>query len=570
MSRTRLDDFHVDGTALAWSARDRAAELAKARSRRFDLVILGGGITGAGIAREAALRGLTFLLVEKADFAEGTSSRSSKLVHGGLRYLPQGDLGLVRESARERNWLRKALPHLVRPLAFHYCAFRGSKDTPFMVRAGLTAYDLLSNTFDRFKAPGRHRFIRPAELARREPAFLREGLRLAGVYFDTRTDDARLTLETLKEARDFSGGRSVALNRVEAERVRLEGGQVAAVALLDRETGERFEVPARCVANATGVWSGETLARAGLAGHQVRPSKGVHVIVPRARIGHTDAFALRREDGRFVFVLPRGEVSLLGTTDEDYHGPLDDPRCGPAECAYLLDTVNAYFPGARLTSDDVLSTYAGLRPLVFQEGRASDVSRQHHIEDSGTGLVSITGGKLTTFRPMAWELLATCARRGYVRQLRGRERRRDFSMRRYKAGLKREAFDAALRRLGLEGLVPEALLDHLHGAYGHAAVAILREVKRAPELGAPLLPGHPFCAAEVQHILAFENAPHLVDVMARRTDMALVVSHRDQAALADRVTPLLAAYYGWDAGRARAEREAYLDHIRRGLVPASE
>jgi glycerol-3-phosphate dehydrogenase len=565
MIRPRLADFHVDGTSLAWSARDRAEELAKARSRDFDLVIVGGGITGAGIAREAALRGLSFLLVEKGDFAVGTSSRSSKLVHGGLRYLPQGDLGLVRESATERNWLRKALPHLVQPLAFHYCSFRGSKDTPFMVRAGLTAYDLLSNTFDRFKSPGRHRFMRPAELAQREPAFRREGLRLAGLYYDTRTDDARLTLETLKEARDFSGGRSVALNYVEAERIRLEGGRVTAVALLDHETGERFEVRATCVANATGVWSGETLGRAGLAGHQVRPSKGVHVIVPRARIGHTDAFALRREDGRFVFVLPRGEATLIGTTPEDHHGPLDDPRCGPDECAYLLDTVNAYFPEARLTTDDILSTYAGLRPLVSQEGKASDVSRQHLIEDSGTGLVSITGGKLTTFRPMAWELLATCARRGYVRRLRGRERRRGFSMRRYKVGLKWEAFEAALRQFDLESLVPEAVLRHLHQAYGQAAVDILREVKRAPELGEPLLEGHPYCAAEVQRILRFEHAPHLVDVMARRTDMALVVSHRRQEALADRVVPLLAAYYAWDEARTRAEREAYLSQIRKAI-----
>ncbi|HEX9081742.1 MAG TPA: glycerol-3-phosphate dehydrogenase/oxidase [Holophagaceae bacterium] len=565
MTRPRLADFHVEGTVLSWSARNRADALAQARSRDFDLVILGGGITGAGIAREAALRGLSFLLVEKGDFAVGTSSRSSKLVHGGLRYLPQGDIGLVRESATERNWLRKALPHLVRPLAFHYCAFQGGKDTPFMVRAGITAYDLLSNTFDRFKSPGRHRFLRPAELAAREPSFRREGLRLAGVYYDTSTDDARLTLETIKEARDLSGGRSVALNYVEAERIEIEGGHVAAVALLDHETGLRFEVPARCVANATGVWSGETLARAGQEGHQLRPSKGVHVIVPRARIGHTDAFALRREDGRFVFVLPRGEVSLIGTTDEDYQGSLDDPRCGPEECAYLLDTVNAYFPEARLGTGDILSTYAGLRPLVYEEGSASDVSRQHLIQDPGTGLVSISGGKLTTFRPMAWELLSLCAKRGYVHRLRGRERRRNFSMRRYKVGLKWEGLEAALRALELEGLVPEATLRHLHQAYGQAAVSILREVKRARDLGEPLMAGHPYCAAELHHILAFENAPHLVDVMARRTDMALVVSHRDQAALADRVAPIVATYYRWDEDRTRAEREAYLAYIRHAI-----
>ncbi|GLH72838.1 glycerol-3-phosphate dehydrogenase [Geothrix limicola] len=565
MSRARNADFHVAGKSLAWSARDRADLLTQAQTRDFDLVILGGGITGAGIAREAALRGISFLLVDKGDFAVGTSSRSSKLVHGGLRYLPQGDVGLVRESVMERNWLQRALPHLVRPLAFHYCAFKGSKDTPLMVRLGLTAYDLLSNAFDRFKSPGRHRFLKPDQMAKREPAFCREGLQLAGVYFDTSTDDARLTLETIKEARDLSGGRSVALNYVEAERIRVEAGRVSTVDLVDREGGSRFSVRASCVANATGVWSSETLARAGQEDHRLRPSKGVHVVVPRARIGHHDAFALRRPDDRFVFVLPRGEVSLIGTTDEDYHGPLDDPHCTQAECDYLLDTVNAYFPEARLGTADILSTYAGLRPLVFEEGSPSDNSRQHLIQDPGTGLVSITGGKLTTFRPMAWELLSLCSKRGYLRRLGWRERRRSFSMRRYKVGLSWEAFEAITRDLGMEGALPEATRRYLHQKYGQGAVGILREAKRAPELGQPLMEGHPFCAAEVQHILAFEQAPHLIDVMARRTEMALVVSHRLQGDLATRVAPLLAAYYRWDASRTAEEVQTYLDHIRRTI-----
>jgi glycerol-3-phosphate dehydrogenase len=565
MSKSRNEDFHVDGKSLAWSARTREGALAQAMNRDFDLIILGGGITGAGIAREAALRGINFLLVDKGDFAVGTSSRSSKLVHGGLRYLPQGDIGLVRESATERNWLRKALPHLVRPLAFHYCAFKGSKDTPLMVRLGLTAYDLLSNTFDRFKAPGRHRFMSPAQLAQREPAFRRDGLQLAGVYFDTSTDDARLTLETLKEARDLSGGRSVVLNYVKAERIHFAEGRVSAVDLVDRETGTPFQVRATCVANATGVWSSETLARAGQEGHELRPSKGVHVVVPRARIGHHDAFALRRPDDRFVFVLPRGEVSLIGTTDEDYQGSLDEPQCTQAECDYLLETVNAYFPEAKLSNQDILSTYAGLRPLVYEEGSASDNSRQHLIQDLGTGLVSITGGKLTTFRPMAWELLTLCAKRGYVRRLTWRERRRNFSMRRYKVGVNWESFDSITRRLGLGNLLPEPTRRHLHQKYGHAAVAILREVKRAPELGQPLLAGYPFCLAEIHHILGFEQAPHLVDVMARRTEMALVVSHLRQAELAAKVAPILAAYYGWDEARTSDECGSYLDHIHKAI-----
>ncbi|BDU71286.1 glycerol-3-phosphate dehydrogenase/oxidase [Mesoterricola silvestris] len=557
---SRADDFHTEGTHLSWSALDRPGVLDRAATLDFDLVIIGGGITGAGVAREAALRGITFLLLDREDFAFGTSSRSSKLVHGGMRYLAQREWKLVRESTTERNWLLSALPNLVRPLGFHYCAYLGSKDSPGRVKAALRLYDLLSNAFSRYRIR-RHRILTPAQLREREPRVRSEGMVLAGLYYDANVDDARLVVEVLKEARDFSGGRSVALNYAEAVRVLQEGGKVRGVEVRDRLSDRAFTVRAACVVNATGIWTGE------LAGPETRPTKGVHLAIPNARLGNREAFILRSlDDGRNFFVLRRGDISLIGTTDTDYQGPLDSPFCTREDADYLLRTVNIRFPGADIGYDDILSTYAGIRPLVKDGGAAaSSVSRRHVIRDPGTGLVAIAGGKLTTFRLMGWDVLSHCSRMGYLRPLRGRERGRHFTRRPLKAGITWEAFAKVLEAMRLDGLVPEATLRHLHQQYGHGAVAILAEIKADPASGLPLLEGHPFCGAEIRHILEFENAPTLMDLMLRRTEMQLTVSHRLQAVLASRVAAVAGTFYGWDAPRTQREISAYLDYVRKTI-----
>jgi len=565
---SRADAFPVEGKGLSWSALDRAMALDQAETRSFAMIIIGGGITGAGIAREAALRRIPFLLVDKGDFASGTSSRSSKLIHGGLRYLAQGDLGLMRESVTERDWLHQALPHLVRPLPFHWCSYAGGADGPAKIRAGLLVYDLLANGFSRTRSPGRHRILSPEELLAREPAARSEGLRMAGLYYDTQVDDARLTLETLKEARNRSGGLSVVLNYVQAERIVLEGGRVRGVALRDGPSGRLLQVAAGCVVNATGAWTDETLGRAGEHAHLIRPTKGVHLVVPNHRLGNRGAFVLRAvDDGRFFFVLRRGEVSLIGTTDTDYDGSLDAPRCTRQDCDYLLRGVNAAFPAAHLTPEDLLGTYAGVRPLVLAGGgSASEESRKHVIRDPGTGLVTIAGGKLTTFRVMAWDLLERCARRGYIRHLRGAEARGEHSRRPYQVGLAWEALAQALRRLCLEDLVPDATLRHLHQQYGQGALSILREVRLCPGSGEPLVAGHPYCAAEIHHLLAFEDAPRLTDVMLRRTEMGLEVSHRRQGELAGRVAELMGRRYGWSEARVQEELGSHLDGVRASVA----
>ncbi len=571
MTRQRGEDFHVEGKSLSWSALDRPGALEQARTRDFDLVIIGGGITGAGVAREAAMRGMSFLLVDKEDFAFGTSSRSSKLVHGGMRYLAQHEWTLVRESTTERNWLCSAFPNLVRPLAFNYCAYLGSKDSPRTVKTALFLYDLLGNTFTRFKLP-RHRILTPAQLGEVEPRMRTDGMVLAGRYYDANVDDARLTLEVIKEARDLTGGRSVALNYVEAERLIMEGGKVKGVVLRDHLEGSTFIAQGRCVVNATGIWTGETLEKVGAGGPSIRPTKGVHLAIPNERLGNRDAFILRSlDDGRNFFVLRRGGISLIGTTDTDYHGSLDSPFCTREDADYLLRTVNIKFPDAHITYKDILSTYAGIRPLVKEEGvEASAVSRRHVIKDPGTGFVTIAGGKLTTFRIMAWELLTLCSRRGYLRPLRGAEKRRHFSRRPFKAGITWEAFAAALPGLGLAGAAPEALQRHLHQQYGHGAFAILAEIKADPASGRPFLEGHPYCPAEVRHILAFENAPTLMDLMMRRTEMQLMVSHLQQAELAGKVAAVMGTFYGWDERRTALETSRYLDYIGKTIIFGQE
>jgi len=562
----------ADADPLAWCAQDRDRALDQARSGDFQLIIVGGGITGAGVAREAALRRIPFLLVDKEDFGFGTSSRSSKLAHGGLRYLAQGEYRLVREAATERNWLRQALPNLVRPLAFHYCAQAGGRDTPARVRAGIILYDLLSNAFSRYRNLP-HAFLSPAELAAREPAFATEGLLLAGLYHDALVDDARLVLEVLKEARDASGGRSVALNYVRAAGItRLGGDQGVAVDLEDRLGGAAFTVRAACVLNATGAWTDETLRRAGAEARLIRPTKGVHLVVPNARLGNRAAFVLRsRDDGRSFFVLRRGEVSVIGTTDTDYPGDPDRPWCDRQDCDYLLRTVNQAFPAARLEPADIISTSAGIRPLVRQPGRPgpgreSAVSRRHLILDGGQGLVTVAGGKLTTFRTMAWEVLERCAALGRLPWPRGREAARHFSRRPFRNGVAWADWRRLAAEQGLDGLLPEPVQRHLHQQYGRQALAILREVRRTPASGLPLLEGHPFCPAELGHILAFENAPRLTDVMLRRTEMQMLVPHGLQPALAARVAGFMACRYGWEPPRVREELDRYLEFVRNTII----
>jgi glycerol-3-phosphate dehydrogenase len=538
----------------------RQAALAALGRESFDLLVIGGGINGAGIARDAAMRGLRTALVERGDFASGTSSRSSKLIHGGFRYLEQGQVLLVLESVRERERLRRLAPHLVRPQEFVFPIYRDGPIGRLKLGAGLWAYDLLAGLW----RVRRHRMLGRHAAAAAEPALRRDGLRGAGVYWDYRTDDARLVLETcLAAAREGA----VLASYAEAVAFLRQDGRIVGARVADRLGRVEVAVRARVVVNAAGPWVDAVASLDAPAPPRLRLTKGVHVVVPRDRIGHRAAVVLHAVgDGRVMFVIPWGTHSLVGTTDTDHAGgPAAPPVVERADVAYLLDTVNHYFPEACLGPADVVSAFAGLRPLVAPsvggDMAPSSVSREEEIFTSESGLISIAGGKLTTYRLVAAavvdRVIGALHRRGDARRF-GRTRTGRVPLPGGTEDPERLAA-AALSRDG-HGLTP-AVVGHLADRYGGRLGEVLGLIAREPALAKPIVPSLPDPGAEVVEAVEQEWALTVEDVLRRRTQVAL----RDAAGgseVAGRVAALMAGPLGWDADGARAAAESYAEAVR--------
>ncbi|MGM0576355.1 MAG: glycerol-3-phosphate dehydrogenase/oxidase [Myxococcota bacterium] len=384
---------------------DRDDRMTRLGDRTFDLLVVGGGITGAGIARDAALRGLSVALVERSDFGSGTSSRSSKLVHGGLRYLENFEFGLVFEATRERAIQRKLNPNLVWPLPFLFPVYEGDRNSLFKVNLGLWLYDVLSL----FRAYRLHRRMRPSRSREVAPALRSEGLQGSVHYWDCRTDDARLTLANVLDAERHG---AVALSYARYAGPRFDGEQVVGARVVDEETGREIDVQCRHIAYAGGPWT-DALPGAPGQGHLLRPTKGVHIVVDRARLEVDAAVVMTAvQDGRVVFAIPSEDITYIGTTDTDYDGDFDQVRATSDDVSYLLTTANHYFPDARLTAADVRSSWAGLRPLVRSEAASAyETSREHQRWDDPRGITTIAGGKLTTYRSMAAEVVDAAVRR---------------------------------------------------------------------------------------------------------------------------------------------------------------
>jgi glycerol-3-phosphate dehydrogenase len=378
------------------------APLAELAATPADLIVIGGGITGTGIARDAALRGLRTVLLEQRDLACGTSGRSSRLVHGGLRYLEHGDFKLVFEALRERAILQQIAPHLVRPLSFVFPLHQGDRLPLWKLAAGMWLYDLLAL----FRNVRRHQMLGKRALLEREPALRTAGLKGAARYFDAQCDDARLVVATARSAR--AAGAAIRTWTTVTGFLR-EGGRVTGVVAHDVESGTDAELRAAVVVNATGPWvdAVRRLEQDGAVTPLLRRTKGAHVVVPRARIGHTEGITfLSPLDGRVMFVLPWGDWSYIGTTDTDTAESPDAVAVTPEDVRYLLRSANSRFPSARLSEDDVIATWAGLRPLIDGSARAADaVSREHAIVDGPGGVLTVAGGKLTTYRAMAAEVV---------------------------------------------------------------------------------------------------------------------------------------------------------------------
>jgi len=557
-----------------WSAKNRESTIQSVAAKEFDLIIIGGGITGAGIARECALRGISFCLLDKNDFAFGTSSRSSKLFHGGLRYLASFEFALVRESTSERNWLRQHFPNLVRPLGFVYPSYQKSKATPLTIWLAVKLYDLLSNCFSEHKNYRKAKIFNAAFLEEFEPALAANvselgSLTMAGFYYDTNCDDARVTLETIKESLDLADGASSALNYTPVTGyLHNPAGRVCGVQATDPFSGSAFEVRGKCVVSAAGIWTDEVLTAAGYTDARIYPTKGAHIVVPAARLGNRHAISLiSLDDKRFFFILRRGPVSIIGTTDTAYYPEsknLDQPWCSREDCDYLLRTVNRMFPHAMLTDSDIISAYAGIRPLIRQEGakHESDLSRRHEIFTTDNGVVAIAGGKSTIFRRMAEDLLFYLFKHSYIEKTGAKEYyRRGFSKQPYKVSLSRQEFDQLAAEKELQTVAHPDQITHFYTQYGRGGLEILEVLKRIPESGKPLLEGYPHCAAELVYILEYENTTKLIDLLCRRTEAQWMIPHYKQAELAEAAASIMASYYGWAEERRTAEIETYLDYV---------
>jgi len=499
----------------------------------FDLLVIGGGITGAGVARDAALRGLRVALVEAHDYASGTSSRSSRLVHGGVRYLEHGELGLVFESSRERRTLQRIAPHLVRPLAFTWPVYRGARVPRWKLGAGLLLYDVLSLFRNR-----RHERLDARAVQASEPALRTEGLMGGARYWDAATDDVRLTLATVLSAQHAG---AVVLNHASVAGLVRREGRVTGATVTNTLDDGTTTAHARVVVNATGPWSDaiERMADAqAVAG--VRGSKGVHVSVARSRVGNTSAVTLTApQDGRVMFVLPSGYYTIIGTTDTYDAAHPEDVHATRADVTYLLEAANHYFPDAHLSERDVVSAWAGIRPLAAHgaTGAPSSASREHSIVESTPGLVRVTGGKLTTYRSMAEEIVDRVER--LLGQSPTPSRTATLPL---AGGDLRDAQEEIAHAVAATG--DETIARRLVLAYGTAWHGVWSLTQADPALAAVVEPGLPYLHAELLHAVTHEQAATLGDLLIRRMPVAFETTDHGRAA-ARRISRVVGRWMRW-------------------------
>ena len=528
--------------------RYRASALQRLGTERFDMVIVGGGVVGCGAALDAATRGLDVALVEARDFASGTSSRSSKLLHGGLRYLERGRVELVREALRERALLLERLcPHLARTVPILLPLAPRSLDRGY-VGAGVALYDLLGGARD---VP-RHRHLTRGATMRLAPALRRETISGGILFHDGQVDDARHTVTMARTAARYG---ATVVSSARAEGFLRAGGRVAGVRVCDVESGERHEVRGRVTINAAGVWTGELQGMLGGRGpFRIQASKGVHLVVPRDRID-SDAGLLLRTDKSVLFVLPWGSHWLVGTTDTPWDLDLAHPAATRADIEYLLEHVNRVL-ASPLRRDDVVGVYAGLRPLLARPGKAtSALSREHSVGSPAPGLVAVAGGKYTTYRVMARDAVdaavdglhgpvpASCT---HEIPLLGADGWRSLQ-------------NASGRLAARSGLDVKSI-EHLLGRLGSETTTMLEMIDAEPELGRPISGAEGYLAADVRWGVAAEGALHIDDVLTRRTRISIETGDRGVAA-ARPVAELMAPTLGWSRADVHREVAAYGDRV---------
>ncbi len=545
---------------------DRGVVWERLGQEAFDLVIIGGGAIGAGAARDAALRGLKVAVVEADDTASGTSSRSSKLIHGGLRYLEQGDLSLVFESVSERRIMMQIAPHLVRPLGFLFPIYASDPVRLATLRLGLIVYEGLAL----FRSPKRHKTLSAAEVREEVPQLRKSGLHGGPLYWDCMTDDARLTLETLLDARQ-AGATVLTYGKVTGL-VHGADGKVTGVTVidvLDRGAAPRsVEVRASAVINATGPWSDRTRSSVTQQSHQLRLTKGVHIVVSAARlpVPHT-IVCFHPKDQRLMFVIPWGEQIYIGTTDTDYEGDPREVAADAADIDYLLQAVDAYFPDVHLRPDEITATWAGLRPLIRAEGVApSQVSREHVITTDPDGLISIAGGKLTTARRMGAEVVEEAVewmkKSGHppatLRTVNTSQLPLPGAVGWPADDDGTEVAQKVLDAAG--GLLELSTCRYLADRYGTLAIDLVRAAAADQRLLEPILPGRPEIVGQIDWAVRYEMAMTVTDFMERRTQIFFRDTDQGLGAV-DLVARRMRELLGWSEEEARRSADAYRDEV---------
>jgi glycerol-3-phosphate dehydrogenase len=551
---------------------ERSQALAALSQDEFDVVVVGGGITGAGVALDAATRGYSVALLERADFASGTSSRSSKLVHGGLRYLQNFDLGLVREALLERQLMVTLAPHLVRPLPMVVPAFEGARPDR-LVGVGLNLYDVMSVDRDRLRSrrgrrsrsgrapddgmkdgeswsPERHRVISGEEVLELLPALAAREPTSGYLFYDCQTDDVRLVLTVLGEAERFG---AVCTNRVDVVGLLEQDGRAHGVRAVDGESGEPFEVRAANVVNATGVWADELRPQelhdeAELP--RIRPSRGTHITLRHDDLPVNGGAIVPAGAGRTIFALPWLGHTLVGTTDNDYEGPLDHVKPSPEDVGYLLDAVNAFF-GSDIGPERLTGAFAGVRPLIStgDPKKSVDISRKAELYETSSGMITITGGKLTTWRRMAKMTVDRLVERDA----------RDAPCRTQEIPLG-QAIDVE-ELPPVEG-VPAESYQALASRYGYAAHEVLALANERGELAQAIVPGLPDLLGEVVLAARREQARSIGDVLLRRTRLGLLAARElvgEDSAPVARVGDLLARELGWNPERRTLELRRFAE-----------
>ena len=525
-----------------WSALERARYLKELSGTTYDVLIIGGGITGAGVLRACGLSGVSAALIEKEDFAFGTSSKSTRLAHGGARYIANGEFGLVWEETHERDWLRGALPNLAQPVPVIRSNYSSIESA--VMRTYFTVYDVLS-AFGNYKNT---RHLSRSEVLKREPNIKFPKLHSGELMYECIINDARLTLEIVKEGVGLGG---TALNYVKAERIVYRDGRAAGVDAVDRLTGTSFFVGARNVVNASGAWTDDLLPNG--RPPLIRPSKGVHLIVKRESIGNQAGLYVKSPvDGRGVFVLAHGDYTYVGTTDTEYSGDLDECYAESKEYDYFKEIVDHAFPDADFDTDHLVGSYAGNRPLVKEEGVSeTKTSRKEFIEEPAPGFFVLTGGKLTIFRTMADKLLAFMGKQaapGIAPAKKG------LSKTPFSIGITRDRWEAAAPPTALD----KSTVDDIYRNYGRGGVAILESVAKDPSLGERIIPDQPYIRAELDYCVDHEMITRARDFLLRRTNLSLH-QRDDHRRLGELVARPMAKQLGWDEARIRREVDDYVD-----------